>query len=281
MMVVNINLHIQDAISWLERYQDLVGAALGALFAILLTFCYDRYKSSQEEESKHRETLRKIEISTARCLNEVATLRQEINSILDNIVDASIKIKSEKAFFNIELPHLNYPLTSSISWDYGLSLERSKSYYLHNVLLEIDYNMRSLNKVIDMSISDFAFINNIYHSKCASLGRGNADQQQAINLQYSNNLKSFAARMRNFTNERLPLFLRKLCRVNRYNDLLRQDFEQTVRQYEKELVTSLSMDIKESVSHVDHMKEIDKILDEMVHDEYAAILNAERINANV
>ena len=139
-------------IEFLYNWQELVGAFLGPFLAIILSvigfFIKDRY----EKEKEYEELLRMLEVSLTQALNNIGVAVTHLEDFSKRADEIISNIDAILAGSNNKTPHeksyvlfTDFPLVTRIGFDQGLTKGRFKSYYLHNKILNIAFQIRYIN----------------------------------------------------------------------------------------------------------------------------------------
>ncbi|MCK5211904.1 hypothetical protein KAJ89_04340 [Candidatus Parcubacteria bacterium] len=200
-----------------EKWQTLIGSALGAFIAIIGSLFVFFIKSNIAARLEKKEYLRIIEISITRTLNDLHVVREEMKSFNDRLTWLIEKINSNKNTNSYCFDRTNFPALREIFFDNNLPTFKVRSYYLHNKILIADSGIKSTNEQLKEFKNDFSFLIS-QNERMVSL-RPDPDDQRTS---YANNIKSFKNALSQFTDINIQLGIKILNQVKIYNDLLRK-----------------------------------------------------------
>lgn len=143
------------SIEFLDKWQTLVGAALGSFSAIIFASIGFWIKNWIEKRRMQREALRTVEISLTQVLNDLLFIEDQVEDFIKRvqiIIKGIEEITNESTYV---LNRTNFPAITAIPFDQKLTTMRFKSYYLHNKILFINKMVRWANDTLFQFRGDF------------------------------------------------------------------------------------------------------------------------------
>ena len=209
-----------DITSFIEKWQELIGSALGPFLAVVLSAIGFWKKSIIETKKERREFLRRIEISLARSLNDTFTAREQLkwfSGRIKNLIAESKLITDDKIFF---LNRINFPTTREIYRDIDMPNFKIKSYYLHNKLMWIDAGIKEMNETVFNLKNDFEDLIR-QNEVIVAVMRNNPNPQMQRDT-YERNLESFANAIDDYVSKSIKQGVEIMTQVKIYNEKLRK-----------------------------------------------------------
>lgn len=215
-----------STIDFLNKWQTMIGSALGPFLAVVLSAIGFWIKSKLAAKEELKESLRRITIGIARSINGLFTTQKQIKTVVKMIDDLVSQIETITDDRTYVLDKVNFPITGEIYRDADAGLAKVKSYYLHNKLLFIDSGLKDLNKVLQNLKEDFEAL--IRQNQMMAVLDKPPGQRRA----YVQNLKGFADMLRYYAEKGLPIMIKLMMQTSVYNEYLRKRYRRTIWKYE-------------------------------------------------
>ncbi len=141
--------------NFLEKWQTLIGSAIGLFFAAIFSIFGFFLKRKIQKVQDRKEATRRAEIAFSQTLNHILTTVSQLKGFIDRvkmIKDTVTEIKDSKTY---AMQETNFPPIISIQYDEELSKMKFRTYYLHNKILIIEYITRWANSTIAQFRIDF------------------------------------------------------------------------------------------------------------------------------
>jgi len=212
-----------EVTTFIEKWQGLIGSALGPFLAVVLSAIGFWIKSVIESKKERKEFLRQIEISMARSLNDTFTAREQLKWFLGRIKDLVTESKSitdDRTFF---LNRINFPTTREIYRDVDMPKFKIKSYYLHNKLMWIDAGIKEMNETVSNLKKDFEDVIR-QNEVLVAVMRNNPNPKMQRDA-YERNLESFAEAIDKCVSRSIRQGIEIMTQVKIYNEKLRKRYD--------------------------------------------------------
>ena len=201
----------------------MIGAALGPFLAVMLSAVGFWIKSVIEKKKEYKEFLRRIEISMARSLNDIYTVREQLKWFSQRVKKLATEAKAisdDNTFF---LNRINFPTIREIYRDMDILNFKVKSYYLHNKLLWIDAGTKEMNETIANLKNDFGDL--IRQNEILIATMRNNPNPRIQREAYTRNLETFASAMIDeYISKSIPQAIEIMAQVKIYNEKLRKRY---------------------------------------------------------
>ncbi len=140
---------------FIEKWQTLIGSALGPFLAIILSAIGFLAKGWLQKKLARKEAIRRAEIAFSQTLSHinVAIMQLEHFVRMARSIVAEVSAITDPKFYALQ--ETNFPATISIYFDDELIRMRFNSYYVHNKILITDYLVKSANGNIKQFRYDF------------------------------------------------------------------------------------------------------------------------------
>lgn len=207
---------------FINKWQTLIGSALGPFLAVILSAIGFWIKSAIESKSERKEFLRRIEIGVTRSLHDTDETRQKLQYFVLGLENLITKIRGITDDHHFSLEIINYPTIRDIYRDIDAPNFKVKSYYLHNKLLWADAAIKETNETVIGYKNHFAELkrtNEIYIILMMQNRTPNAAQQRT---NYADNLESFASAIDEFINGFIRQNIEIMTQIKIYNQHLRK-----------------------------------------------------------
>lgn len=215
-------MRIDPFINFLDAWQTLVGAALGAFLAVIGSLITYAINSANGRRKERKEFLRQIEISMARSLNDTFALHEQLKWFSQRVKDLAAESRSvtdDRIFF---LNRINFPTTREIYRDIGMPNFKVKSYYLHNKIMWIDAGVKEMNETVSNLKNDFEDLIR-QNELLVAVMRSNPNPRMQREA-YEENLKSFARAIDEYISKSIKQGVEIMTQVKIYNEKLRNRY---------------------------------------------------------
>ena len=260
--------------AFLEKWQILVGAALGPFLAIILSVIWFWIKSKNKARKQYREYLRRIEISMTRSLDGTYKMREQLKQIAQRIkklVSDSRAITNDSTFF---LHRVNFPAVREVYRDIEIANFKVKSYYLHNKLLWIDAGIKEVNEITINFKNDFNDL--MRQNEMLITLMGDKPKPAIQRKAYADNLEGFAKAIEDYISKHIPQGIEIMTQIKVYNERLRRRYYGYWFRWKQEGTKFKYFQNKNSqksfARNLDSLDRIDKVIKEEVE---SAISEAE------
>lgn len=254
---------------YINKWQTLIGSALGPFLAVILSAIGFWIKSIMESKKERKESLRRIEIGITRSLDDTFKTRIKLQYFVSRLrtLIADIRKITDSKHFSLET--INYPTIRDIYKDVDLANFKVKSYYLHNMLLWADAGIKETNETVISLKNDFAELqrkNEMLVILIRQNQNPNPEQQRAV---YAENLESFANAIDEFITKFMKQGIEIMTRIKIYNEHLRKKHgywflwkhEGTKFKYFRNKTEQ-----KKFARNLDSLERIDKVIQKEVED---------------
>jgi hypothetical protein len=253
---------------FINKWQTLIGSALGPFLAVIFSALGFWLKSKIEEGKERKEHLRRVEISVTRTLDDTYKTRLKLQNFVSRLKTLVKDIKAINNPRHFSLESINFPTIRESYRDIESPTFKVKSYYLHNMLLWIDAGTKETNETVVNLKSDFAELQrkNELH---IILMRQNQNPDAALQRkEYAENLETFAVAIEEFINRFIKQGIKIMTQAKIYNDHLRKKHhgrwflwrnEGTRFKYFKDKKSQ-----KAFARNLDSMERIDKVIEKEV-----------------
>jgi len=209
---------------FINKWQTLIGSALGPFLAVILSAIGFWIKSAVENKKERKEFLRRIEIGTTRSLDDTYKTRQKLQFFVSRLRNLITEIRAVTDPRQFSLESINYPTMRDIYRDIDTPNCKVKSYYLHNKLLWADAGIKETNETVISLKNDFAELqrkNELHIILMRQNQTPNPAQQRA---EYATNLESFANAIDDFINRFIKQGIEIMTQIKIYNEHLRKKY---------------------------------------------------------
>jgi len=209
---------------FINKWQTLIGSALGPFLAVILSAIGFWIKSAVENKKERKEFLRRIEIGTTRSLDDTYKTRQKLQFFVSRLRNLITEIRAVTDPRQFSLESINYPTMRDIYRDIDTPNFKVKSYYLHNKLLWADAGIKETNETVISLKNDFAELqrkNELHIILMRQNQTPNPAQQRA---EYATNLESFANAIDDFINRFIKQGIEIMTQIKIYNEHLRKKY---------------------------------------------------------
>jgi len=260
---------------FINKWQTLIGSALGPFLAVILSAIGFWIKSMLESKNERKEFLRRIEIGITRSLDDTFKTRMKLQYFVSRLrtLIADIRKITDSKHFSLET--INYPTIRDIYRDVDLANFKVKSYYLHNMLLWADAGIKETNETVISLKNDFAELQRKNELHIILMRQNQTPNPAQQRSEYTDNLESFANAIDEFITKFMKQGIEILTQIKIYNEHLRKKHgywflwkcEGTKFKYFRNKAEQ-----KNFSRNLDSMKRIDKVIQKEVED---AIKDAE------
>lgn len=143
-------------VAFLDKWQTLVGAALGPFLAILLSligFCLAQIYGSRKDR---KEAIRITEVSITQTINDIYSTRKKLEDLvrrLKQLAQEGRAITDDRTYF---LATTNFPAVRDIFFNFNLPNLRFGSPYLHNQLMFGSAAIKEMNSWLQEMKANFS-----------------------------------------------------------------------------------------------------------------------------
>lgn len=214
------------SVEFIEKWQTLIGSALGPFLAIILSVFGYYLKGKFQKISERKEAIRRAEISFAITLNQIYTTVGHINDFISrikNIIDEVEKITDPGRY---SLHGTNFPPIIDIYFDKELLKMRFKSYYIHNKILIINNGIRWTNSILREIKYDFEKLLEL--NKIMTEKENPAAQRET----YVQNLREYVKMVQTVLNSLKTDNVKTIVQAKIYNLKLMKKYFWTIWKYE-------------------------------------------------
>ena len=207
---------------FINKWQTLIGSALGPFLAVILSAIGFWIKSAIESKNERKEFLRRIEIGITRSLDDTYKTRQKLQFFVSRLRSLITEIRAVTDDHYFSLESINYPTIRDIYRDIDAPSFKVKSYYLHNKLLWADAGVKETNETVISLKNDFTELqrkNELHIILMRQNRTPNPAQQRA---EYSSNLESFANAIDEFIKRFMRQGIEIMTQIKMYNEHLRK-----------------------------------------------------------
>lgn len=209
---------------FINKWQTLIGSALGPFLAIILSAIGFWIKSATESKKERKEFLRRIEISITQSLDSTYKMRQQLRQIVQrikNLATTAREMTDNKTFC---LNRVNFPPVREVYRDKEAPYFKVKSYYLHNKLLWIDAGIKEVNEINANFKNDFGDLIRQNELLVALIKENPNPDPSVQKTAYAENLESFANVIEEYINNHIPQGIEIMTQIKVYNEHLRKKY---------------------------------------------------------
>ena len=209
---------------FLNKWQTLIGASLGAFLAVIGSLITYAINSANERRKERKEFLRRIEISITQSLDSTYKMRQQLKQIAQRIKDLATSAKAVTDSKTFCLDRVNFPPVREVYRDRDAPYFKVKSYYLHNKLLWINAGIKEVNEINANFKSDFSDLIR-QNELLVTLIKENQNPDPAVQrTAYVKNLESFANVIEEYIENHIPQGIEIMTQIKIYNEHLRKKY---------------------------------------------------------
>lgn len=252
---------------FIDKWQVLIGGALGPFLAVILSAIGFWIKSAIENKNERKEFLRRIEIGITRSFDDTFKTRLKLQYFVSRLRSLITKIKAVTDDHCFSLESINYPTIRDIYRDTDAPNFKVKSYYLHNKLLWADAGIKETNETVINLKNDFAELQRKNEMLVILMKQDrtpNPAQQRGV---YAENLELFANAIDEFIKKFMGQGIEIMIQIKVYNEHLRKKYgcwflwkyEGTKLKYFRHKVEQ-----KEFARNLNSLERIDKVIQKEV-----------------
>jgi len=230
----------------IEKWQTLIGSALGPFLAIMLALLGFFIKGKFQKRWDRKEAIRSAEIAFSQTYNHTVISVDQLEYFIERIkglINEIKKITEPNQYANYET---NYPPIINIQFNEELLKMKFGSYYLHNKILSIEYFVRNANSTISQFRIDFEKL--LKKNEWMIEKQKPEDQRQA----YIQHLQSYIHMFEMFLESLKKESVKSILKAKVYNLKLMKGHSMTIRKYESKKDMSL-----EAVDRIDDSLQLD------------------------
>jgi hypothetical protein len=207
---------------FINKWQTLIGSALGPFLAVILSAIGFWIKSAIEEKKERKEFLRRIEISVTRSLDDTYKTRQKLQYFVSRLRTLITEIRAITDSHHFSLESINFPTMRDAYRDIEAPSFKVRSYYLHNKLLWIDAGIKETSETVASLKNDFAELQRKNELHIILMRQNQTPNANLQRTEYANNLESFANAIDDFVTKFIKQGIEIMTQVKIYNDHLRK-----------------------------------------------------------
>lgn len=207
---------------FINKWQTLIGSALGPFLAVILSAIGFWIKSAIEEKKERKEFLRRIEISVTRSLDDTYKARQKLQYFVSRLRTLITEIRAVTDPRHFSLESINFPTMRDAYRDIDAPNFKVKSYYLHNKLLWVDAGIKETSETVASLKSDFAELQRKNELHIVLMRQNQTPNANLQRTDYADSLESFANAIDDFVSRFIKQGIEIMTQVKIYNDHLRK-----------------------------------------------------------
>ncbi len=212
--------------AFIERWQTLIGSALGPFLAITLSAIGFLIKGLFQRRNDRKEAIRRAEIAFSQTLNDLSLSIKEWREFIKRVKILIEEVKSTNDPRVFVLNYTNSPITTTIQFDTGLTKMKFGSYYLHNKILIIDHTIRWANRTFEQFKVEFENLlrrNEAFAEKMPPM-----NQQKS----HSENLAGFSNIVENLLDSMEKEKIKEIFQAKIYNLKLMKNYHRALWKHE-------------------------------------------------
>lgn len=208
-------------IEFIYKWQTLIGSAAGPFLALILSAFSFWVKTSIDRQKNYQESLRKIEISITRSLNDIANVKVYLDTFHTEIINFSNEIRKNNPddFF---AGMLRFQTINTIFNDPDLPRLPTKSYYLHNKILYLYVLIQRWNQDLSDFKDDYKDIRQL-NEMTISLSKSALTPQIQRNV-YATNLEEYAKNLEDYVSKNFEPTVQMMVEIKIYVSKIRSRF---------------------------------------------------------
>lgn len=207
---------------FINKWQALIGSALGPFLAVVLSAIGFWIKSAIEEKKERKEFLRRIEISVTRSLDDTYKTRQKLQFFVSRLRTLITEIRAITDPRHFSLESINFPTMRDAYRDIEAPNFKVKSYFLHNKLLWVDAGIKETNETVASLKNDFSELQRKNELHIVLMRQNQTPNANLQRTEYADNLESFANAIDDFVSRFIKQGIEIMTQVKIYNDCLRK-----------------------------------------------------------
>lgn len=253
------------SVEFIEKWQTLIGSALGPFLAIMISVSGFLVKGKFKKISDRKESIRRAEIAFSQTLNHILTSVIQLEDFVERvrfIIGEVEKVTDPKTY---ALQETNFPPIISIYFDEDLPKMKFESYYLHNKILIIEYIVRWTNSTICQFRIDFEKLLEKNERMAEKMGH------EAQRKSYIQNLKGYTEMVEVFVKSLKEDQTKSIVQAKVYNLRLMKRYLITIWKYEG-VFLKYFRDRKEMEEYNGSLEAVDRINDLMKNDADSLLL---------
>ena len=207
---------------FINKWQTLIGSALGPFLAVVLSVSGFWIKSSIGSKNERKEFLRRIEIGITRSLDDTFKTRVKLQYFVSRLRKLITEIKAVTDERHFSLESINYPTIRDIYRDIEAPNFKVKSYYLHNKLLWADAGVKETNETVISLKNDFAELQRKNEMLVILMRQNQTPNPTQQRNAYVENLESFINAIDEFIKKFMGQGIEIMIQIKIYNEHLRK-----------------------------------------------------------
>lgn len=221
-------INLVTSVEFIEKWQTLIGSAIGPFLAILISAVAFLYKEKRQKARDRKEAIRRTEVALSQTLSHILIAAYQLEGFIERakiIISGVEKVTDPKSY---SLNETNFPATMNIYFDEELIKMRFHSYYLHNKILIVDYLVRDANSNIQQFRYDY--------ERLLEKNERLADEKKMLppdqRAAYIHNFKGFIKMIQEFVDGLKKDSAQSIAQAKVYNLKLMQNQLWTIWKYE-------------------------------------------------
>ena len=211
-------------IEFLREWQTLVGSALGPFLAVILTAVGALIKSWVDKTKERAEAMRRIEVDSARALNDVFFTREKLKFFVEQLKKLATDIRAVTNPREFSLHIISFPTLVGVYLDKDLPNFRIRSYYLHNRSIWMDAEIKEMNGILTNLEKDF---DNVIKRNDMIVGLMKDNESRDATAQrvaYAENLEILANGIESYYTQKFPRTIKSITQLKIYNSKVREKY---------------------------------------------------------
>ena len=215
---------MENYVDFLREWQTLVGSALGPFLAIILTGIGALINSWVARARERAEALRRIEVDSARALNDIFFSREKLKFFVKQLRKLANDIRSLTNPKEFALATVNCPVLGGIYLDRDLPNFRIRSYYLHNKTMWMDAEIKEMNGILVSLEKDFDKVVKRNDLIVGLMKDNETRDATAQRVSYAENLEILASGIETYYAQKIPYSIKSITQLKIYNTKARKTY---------------------------------------------------------
>ncbi len=259
----------EETLNFLEKWQELIGSALGPFLAIIFSVIGFWIKSRWTDKKEYKESLRRIEIGITRSLDDAYKTKKKLERFIDKIQDLAKRVRHASNNNAASLDTINFPAMREVFRDINFPDFKIKSYYLHNKILWVDSGIKELNETLKEMKNNFSEMTKLNEFRINLEVQNKTLNPSQQREDYAANLERFAEAVQEFIDQFISKGIEIMIQIKIYNEELRKRYWKGALFLWKNEGTKFKYfpnkeKQKQFARNLDSMERIDKIIQERV-----------------
>jgi len=237
---------------FIEKWQTLIGSALGPFLAIIFSVFGFYVKGKYQKRCERKEAARQAEISFSITINQIYATIGRLNDFVSRVKSIISEVENITDPIQYSLHETNFPPTINIYFNDKLLNMGFRSYYIHNKILMIDSGVKWTNGTIQAIKLDFE---KLLNKNVMMTERTNPLAQRSA---YIENLKGFIEMVQVILNSLKNDNVKSIAQAKVYNHKLMKKHFLTLWKYERTTLKYFKNN-KEKEEYKNNLSVIDRI----------------------